>query len=345
MPNGTFTASQLTAATMKINEIKNLDRAIKRQYDYNPAVFNAMRSNQMAKLSVLEDPVKDRDLRIVWFEQTKTGVTQSCIKECSFTGVEGGTYAKDYSLDACVSKPIKLSEKRQRTNMITWEEEFAQLMLQADWEIAMDQNTKALAFLEANLGNSVYAPQGWTNNDDGIVVPNASYNKSLGAKLHRSAILNKLGNRPLTITGGEMFDYFYDYEKESANADGKDSIAKLKAAGEWVFDIEGMGDFTDQRIYQVSPFSYAHASKVDSEFTATPRLVAGDLYNYSYPSKFMPGVVYQVKHYITCEDAQFRVDNIALELKSKFFLNPTSVNAPTGSTGIVKWYLDEEGGE
>ncbi|MBL7942995.1 MAG: hypothetical protein JNM00_09530 [Flavobacteriales bacterium] len=144
---------------------------------------------------------------------------------------------------------------------------------------------------------------------------------------------------PLLITGGPMWDLWFNSAQEFMNADGKDALNKLRnAGGEWVWDLFELTSDNTNPIYQVSPLAYAFASKVDSEFAGSaPKRIADDHFLYSMPSRFMPGLSYQMIERTACLDNRYETSHVAMELKGKFFLNPTSVN-DANNTGIVKWY-------
>lgn len=338
--NGTFTESALATLQMKITDVANLDNSYKRIYGgYQPVVFNKMFQNQAAKIMGLENENKDQSVKIMWFEQVEGVVTDSCITDCDFTGTEGGSDSQTYSLDACYSKKFKVSEKRGRTNEFNFQEEFAWLFYQNDYEMAKRMETLAQTFVEGNVGTSMWVPSGWTSTSSGIQIADANYTiDGLAAKLVNSKTRNRLIN-PITIAGFDMYELYFNSIHESLDDDKKNRKSKLDAAGQWVFDLEGQISQDSARpIFQVSPLSYAFATKVASHFpSGAPRKVANDIVTYRLASKFMPGVWYEIKERHACEDAEFNVVHVGMQLKAKFFLNPKSINAPN-NTGIVKWY-------
>ena len=334
--NGTFSASTLQTVQMSIDN-EMLKGSVNRLYNnYSPKTFEALRANQMAKVKVIENPAKDQDVKIVWFEQVEGAVAESCVTDCDFTGTGGGTDSQTNSLDACYSTKFQTNSKRQRTNEIDEVTEYAQLFLQNDYYMAKRMNTLAIAFLEANIGTSVFEPASTDSTADGIAVYTAAFDKTLISKMVRSIEMNNLIN-PVHITGGTFWDIYFNARHEFKNDSGKDKKSLFDELL-WYWDLKGLGSDTDQPIYQVSPLAYAFATKVNDTFPkGAPRFVAENIWNYSIESRFMPGVFYQVKENRTCLDAEHVVTDVALELKAKFFLNPKSVN-DANNTGIIKWY-------
>lgn len=342
LENGVLTPSALLAMQMRIQEVQSLDDSVNRVVKgYKPEVFNAMQSNQTARILGVENTNKDMSVKVVWYEMdtSEEAVTETCVTDCDFTGNTGGSDSQTYTLDACVSDTFSVDEKFQISNDIDYDTAFAQLFLQKDYAIAKNLNAKAIAFLEANFGTSTYAPSFAVANDaDGIEIPSANWNKSLMSHIKRSEKQNRLLN-PLLVHGGDFWNDYFDSMHEFLNADGKDFKSKLDAVGKWVFDLDDLATDDEQPIYQVSTTSYAIATKVDSTFgTGAPVQKAKDHFLFRQKSFFMPGVEYQMIMRNDCLDNRYNASHFAIEAKVKIFLNPKSVNAAT-NTGIVKFFL------
>jgi endonuclease III len=334
--NGTKTASALLALQMEMTKALNTDTSVNRLYkNFDPATAKAALANQAAKIEFSKE--KEQSMKIVWFEQVETAVEETATTECDFTGAQGGTDAQTNVLDAAINTTFSVNSKDQRTNEISEQQEIAQLMLQHMYQHAKNINAKVLAFLEANIGTSAWAPSGYTNNASGIVVPAVDYNDNLMSKIARIEILNNLMGS-FAVTGGDFYDAYFNAEKKFANADGKDNRNRLDAIN-WVFDIRGLGAVANQPIYMVSPFAYAFANKARDIFPmGAPRESrAGDKVYYSLQNPFLPGVYHEVTERYDCLENAYDTTHFAIDTQFKGFMNPKSANAST-NTGIIKLF-------
>ena len=214
----------------------------------------------------------------------------------------------------------------------------AQQLLQLDYEMSKTLNTRALAYLNANVGTSNYAPDFAVANDaTGISLASADYTVALSSHFALSQEFNNL-NGGLTIAGPKFWLLWDQAMKTVVNSDGKDGKARMDDIFGLYFDNKGLQSDATAPIFQVSPFAYAVVDFNEAVSNQVIKL-ADDRMLYKIPSMFIPGVSWDIVERRTCADEKFDIVKLTASLQTQIFSNPKSINDANNS-GIVKWYLD-----
>jgi hypothetical protein len=344
MADGTFTADALSKLQMRMADMMAVPGSVNRLYaGYDPVTAKALRENaQQRNIEVRTKGAggidKRRTVTVAWIEQDTVTVNNGATVACNPTGEEAGSFAQDYTLDAGLNGTVMYDERDSLSNVTSLEDARAQQLLQLDYALSVELNTRAIAFLDANIGTSNYAPTFATLNDaTGITIPIANYLVDLSSHFQLSNIMNNL-NGGLTIAGPKFWLLWDQAMKTVLNADGKEGKARIDDIFGLYFDIKGLAADTELPIYQVSPFSYAIVDWNEAPTTGV-RELSSDRVLYKVPSQFLPGVMWDIVERKTCVNEKYDAYKWTASLESKIFLNPKSVNDANNS-GIVKWLID-----
>lgn len=332
MANGNFDTSDLLSMQVKLRELGSTE-SVMRQYAYDPVVFRALRENQVARLSGLENKDKDNTVTVHWIEHAKSATDpKACTTTCDFTGERAGTYSETYTLDDCVEYIFQSDEDTFRTSYYSPEEELARQFLTADLELAKQANSKSITFLDANNAASNYLPGGWTNDSGDIVVPTADWNPSMYAKFKVMSVRNKMPNFTM-ISGLGLHDVYW----EAMHKTDAELMNKLGTQRLPYFDLEDLDvAVADMPTFLVNNGTYAIAVK--------NRYNPGEIKDhghdgrrsYSIPSQFVPGLYFDVNERKSCgADPDDVVTHYRCTMRLKHFTMPKSIR-DNDNTGILK---------
>jgi hypothetical protein len=327
---GNFTASQLQTVLAKADKLWK-DNQQHAEYTPNVAIMTALMKEQTARLQEIENPEKDKTLRIYWIADCNTGVTTDDENDCEINGPEAESKSEDYALT--IKKMVKFSVKENmgRTNLVNREDALAVQLLarmkEMDEYIAQTAVAKLNSFVGTNQftggigvvdGTTTYiAPSYWTGDMYGY--------------LAQVAIMNKLQN-PFAVHGSNLFQQNWQAAYNAANSNQKDQLPKLQSIRSYwdMWNIDSVNS-PDAVSYLIAKGAVAFSSKAyypkgtPVEFMLSKR--------WSVESKSLPGVWYDVIYTNRCNQEDI-IHDYKIKAKFDFFLNPLGCNEDV--TGVLK---------
>lgn len=324
---------QLSADAIWANAAKNKD------YIGKVGALQAIRDNQTVRLSELEDPDKNKTVKLYWV-QNCDDTTSECTDECTITGIEPEASCQSMTLDICRNSTFTIEEKGFRAIAPTFEEAVAISMLRKmksldEW-LAKQMVSKLDAFKGVNAysgGKGVVA--GFETN-----VNPAYWNASLMSYIALVAEKNKMFS-PYVLSGTNLFEAYWQTNMNGGNADGKGAQNMFQSLNFYfdVFNIDSQLT-PDQSTFLIDRNAVAFVSKAfynwnagspEAEKWGGPGSTVG--MKYSVASKNLPGVMYDVTYKIRCASNKVYHD-WNLQFNGGIFRNP--LGCDLNNTGIIK---------
>lgn len=299
----------------------------------------AIKSNQTARFKYLEEPDKDRTLKVWWPDDCREGEPDDCEDECAVDGPVAGTQCVDYALTDCFSWSWGITKKMFRTSDMTPDQLVAVELLKAMKIMDEKLDRKAMDLLLAGRGvNKFDAGQ---YDVDGLVtwIPAAAWNPDLAAYLWMAAKKNKQ-NLPKVLTDTNLSQLGFLLEMQTTDPMGASAIAKFnKAFGGMYTDIN-----MDDHLGTKSTFLF----QGNALFIANQARNAGDErgQKYQHPttgiyvtrdimaSKNIPGITYDLFKSEVCVPGGDIKTSWRLQFRGGFFANPTGCD--TDRTGVLE---------
>lgn len=316
-----------------------LDGRIKQQFIPKINVFNYIQSLQTAEVNKAFNTraKKDFDVEIMWMN-TCSDLTiddASCVRG----GNQASTNAKTYALENTITKGFTVYDEQFRDNEYDADMAIAKLLLQADKQISEDFSQYLVGQLALFSGvNQVTNGKGVINPVDDTItdIDPSDWTAEIMAYFARVMQLNRFSNAAL-ITGSNLFETIYVARANNANSEGKGDYILWNDMPIW-FDLFNVDAVTDPDLYtfMVEQGSIALANKA---FNPTMAKYL-DHWAYTMPSKFMPGMVYDVWYDNACnesESARYNdmvVHNWKIKLRADLFLNPYGCDAEEDGDGV-----------
>lgn len=331
MPAGDFSATQLTAITLKAQEMwaKNPGQTP----PPNVATVNAVKANQNARLADLEEKDKDKQVKITWVNSCALAVSD-CTPDCEITGPELESDAVTYDLDLCKEVRFSVNETKLRTNTLTFDELAAPGLSAAIASLDNWYNSQMLLHLKTFAGvNGIPAP--WTYAAGTTTIPAASYNRSIVANVIYQAMRNGFTN-PFFINNGDLYVDWLNAQLDARNAAGAGDAARVAELSRMTFDLQGF--FTaglTESLFMVNPGAVAMATKARNP--NVPKIMK-DVTLYTVPSRAIPGVVYDAFYQLTCSvngtESEY-IHSWKLKTRGGIFLNPNQCPITIGGTTVT----------
>ena len=328
---GNFTASQLAQTIVKADAMF-ADDMMKADFEANAEVWKAINAEQTANVKILEDPEKDRHVKVHWINSCATTVEDCSVDDdCTVGGPELGTDSKTYAISICKKYGFTVDEMSFRTQDYSMEEVVAKGFLKADKALSETIAASGIAKVEAFKGTNLVTDgvgtvNGTTTETD---IAAADWNERLFAYLYRVGIQNQLSN-PFLLSGTNLFEDRLVTMLAEKNADGKGAAALYKLMRTYfdLFNIDAANS-PDLKSYVINRGAVAFASK--AYYGAAPT-VYKDQDRYSIASRNLPGVRFDVHYTNRCDGNSYKHD-FTIKANYDYFLNPTGCDA--GRTGIL----------
>ncbi len=125
----------------------------------NSVAAQAVLANQTARIRDLEDPEKDRTVRITWID-TCPQVAADCVSNCDLDEPELASLSKDYTLDLCKKTGFSVDAEKTRTNIYSVEQEAAEGIARSLKTLDEWVSQQTVVKLKAFEGINV-APNSW----------------------------------------------------------------------------------------------------------------------------------------------------------------------------------------
>ena len=297
-----------------------------------------IRAGQTARFKYLEDPDKDRTLKVWWPDDCREG-TDDCEDECAVDGPVAGTQCVDYALTDCFGYSWGITEKMFRTSDMTEDQLIAVELLKAMKVMDEKLDEKAIDLLLAARGVNKFDAGQYTV--DGLVtwIPAAAWNPDLAAYLWLAAKKNKQ-TVPKVLTDTNLAQLSFLLENQTTDPMGASAIAKFnKAFGGMTMDIN-----MDEHLGTKSTFLFQgnalfianqaqNAGKNRGRKVQAPNtgiFVTRDI----MASRNIPGITYDLFKSEVCVPGGDIKTSWRLQYRGGFFANPTGCD--TDRTGVLE---------
>lgn len=327
---GDFSPSQLASAIRTADQMWS-DDMMKPDFLANVDIVKALKAEQNARVDILQDPEKDREVKVHWINMCGESVSDCSTDDCDIAGNELGTDSKTYALGECKSWSFTVDEMKFRTNDYSMEQVVAKGILKADKILS-----EAIA---ANLAAKIESFKGTNVVTDGIGTVNgattetdisaADWNERAFAYFYRVAIQNQLSN-PFLLSGTNMFEDYFVANANKGNGEGKGAAALYSSMRKYfdLFNID-TANSPDLKSYMINRGSIAFASK--SYYGAVPTKYK-EQDRYSLASRNIDGMRMDVYYTNRCSSNTILHD-FKFKIKFDWFLNPLGCDATR--TGVL----------
>ena len=310
------------------------DNQQKADYESKVDALTAIRKEQTADISIIENPAKDLEVRIYWAADCSTTLTD-CTTSCTLGGVEPEALCQDLSLDLCKEAGFSLTENRFRASNLSREIVVAKAMAKRMRELDEWLVQQLISKLNAFAGTNQF--EGIADVDsDGTWIAASYWNVDLYGYFSQVAIMNRL-NDPFMLHGGNLFQVYWQAQMNNLNTNNKDQLAKLQSLRSYwdMFNVDSVNS-PDKVSYMISKGAVAFANKAHYPLNAPVQYF--DDQRWSIESKALPGVYYDVYYNNQCIAGSTTKDvkhNWTLTVKAGIFKNPVGCNDDI--TGIIKF--------
>jgi len=331
---GNFTPALLQKTVAKMDELWADNQTVN---DYVPevGVLTAIRAEQTAKLSVIENPEKDKVLKIIWAADCG-GEVEDCTdgeadQFCDWTGPQAEARSKDYALDECSTIPFTIEESVFYTSELNQQEVLAVQMLNAMKKLDEHLAQKTVAKLNSFAGVNQY--EGGIGVVDGSVTyiaPNY-WTPSMYGYFALVAKKNKLNN-PFLIHGTNLYQTMWETEFLNLNQNQKDLKPKLGSMRTY-WDIWNIDLVNEEikRSYMIAKGAVAFANKARYPKNNPKEYQFGK--RWSVQSKALPGVWYDVFYKESCGEGEKVFYDFKMRATYGIYLNPFGCNDDV--TGVL----------
>ena len=330
---GDFSPSQLATALTHADTMWTDDM---RQADFraNAQVLEAIRAEQNADVTILQDPEKDREVKVHWVNmcgETAQDCTTSA-DDCDLSGNELGSDDKTYALGECKEWSFTVDEMKFRNNNLSMEEVVAAGLLKGDKALTEAMTATAMARIESWKGENLVGTSGpgtWDAVNTQTDIDDADWNASLFAYLYRMSLQNELSN-PFLLTGENLFEDDLIAQMSRGNGEGKGAAALYNMMRKYydLFNIDPANGGA-KKTYMINRGSIAFASKAYYSEVPT-RYKQQD--RYSIASRNLEGVRFDVFYTNRCS-AKTMLHDFKMVANYDLFLNPTGCQETR--TGIL----------
>lgn len=335
---GNFDCGKLLEIKAKVVEIFNGEGVIKSEYisDVEPAL--AILENQTANFQVLQNPEKDREVKVYWLDDCDEEDPTDCTDQCTIDGDPIGDNCVNYALTECFEKSFSVTEEQFRTSLHTQEEVVARALLKKMKLMDEFWAAKALAFLNASAGVNAFAgPYNVVGGN--TYIPAAAWNPDIMGYIDTALWMNKLGSAPKMLSGTLLKQYAWKVGMETTDPTGQSAAAKMGAFGVPYFDRRMDTILGEKALILFDPNATAIVTKArHAAYGEAGRLVdtgaGGQQRWYTIPSMNLPGIVYDVAYSALCSGDDIK-HTWKIKTRGDIFLNP--LGCSNDRTGVLKF--------
>jgi hypothetical protein len=332
---GVFSETQLFNQVLRADEIMFDDR-IKQQFIPKYDTLQALMGLQNARVfDAVSRSAKEFDVEIEWMNTC--GIEVGDNEDCVIGGEEASTNVEVYTLDNVKTVNFTVNENSFKDNRFDKEEAIARLLLKADKELTEWFNNRAIAVLNLNLGTNAYDGGKGTVSGTDTYIEAPYWNADLMGYMSKVAILNRFTSASL-ISGNNLYDQAWLAQYNAGNADGKGNQAMFGALPIY-FDLWHIDTVNDPYAvtYMVEQGSVAFAHR--TIHPDAPEVVNGLFTRYKMPSRFMPGISYDVYYTPECDSDRVK-HSWKVKLNADMFVNP--VGCDETNKGILRFICGSE---
>ena len=316
------------------------DDRIKQQYIPHLDIFKAIQAVQTAQLTPIfrretgleggTSVVKEYDVEVMW----RNVCSQSCEENthCTLGGDKSSTNKQSYSLSWERVVNFTEDEVDYRDNEFDLKVSIAKQLLMADKTLLECFAEYIVSQLNTFKGTNQLGTSG-----KGVVsgtdtyIDRAYWDGTLVAYFLRVAAMNQFTS-PVFLSGQNLYEQFILAAYNAANANGKGEANMYKDL-RFFFDLWNIDSVNDPDLitYMLSLGSVAMATKF---YNPTTPERTWDFWRYTMPSRWIPGVTYDVFMNDECSSTNDLIKfNYKVKMKGDLFLNPEGCTAD--NTGVL----------
>lgn len=329
-----LSCAQLQKVVAKIDKIW-ADNQTNQDYKAEVGVLTALRENQTARLKELEDPDKDKTLRIWWLQDCQTDVDE-CEDDpdnCDWTGPEIEDKCKDYALDICFSTKFSIEDIQFRKHEANPEEALVIHMMSALKRMDESLAQRAVAKLNTFLGINQYTGGIGEVNGVNTYIPANYWGPDMYGYFGVVQKINKFTN-PFLVHGSNLYQVNWQNSYNVANANQKDGLPKLQSIKSYwdLFNIDVV-NAPDTVSYMIEKGAVAFANQARYPLNNPREFKFGS--RWSIESKALPGVKYDVYYKERCVADDKVYHDYKIVARAGIFLNPFGCNED--KTGVLRF--------
>lgn len=344
MAEGDFSNTELKALQFRTDQVWQTERR-NQEFMAETSTIDALRANQNAQVRVFEGTADrdNKDVEISWLVSSGITGTQDSASVCSPTGTEMESNKKTYDLsfDKEVATPLKVKRWGElRDNIMSADNQVALGLLkmakELDDQINVSSHARLVSFkgqnkMPSSVGNEL---TGWDITTANTYIDSNKWDENLFIELAIMNRWNKFSN-PFMIHGLNYLKDSAIYGFDRVNDDERDKILKLTQFPHYFDPVTFAAQSVSLTSYVVDANSVAFVSK--NYHTGVVQQKA-DVVTFPYPSRNLPGVVYDVTVTTVCEnseDGKRETYSDTYQMRGKYDI----FNAPTittGDTGVLE---------
>lgn len=327
---GDFSCADLQSINLKVEEIW-ADAAQNKDYIANVDAAKILMANQSGNIKVIEDPIKDRVVHLMWLQDCADHDGDDCEDDCDVGGPEIQVDCRDYTMTLCHKDGFSIAEKKFRGLEYDIDEVIAKQLMSVSKGMDVWICRTFISMLDTMAGQNLYSGGIGTPSGFDTFIPASYWTGELMAELEMTAIMNQFKNY-FMLSGANLWTQAYLAEANQGNAEGKGQ-ATLMSRMPLNFDLYNMDQTLGTRkTFVVERSAYRIATK--NYFDTAPREIA-QLKQYKIASRNLPGIFYDVTYKAECI-ANDIVHSWSLQWYGDMFQNPLPcANNPTGLLSFV----------
>lgn len=335
---GVFTCAQLQKVMVEVDRIW-ADTQRKRDYESKVEALRAIRENQTARLSALQDPAKDNVLKVFWPSDCTSGL-DDCGDDCEIGGPEPEANCQDHELDICKTTGFQIKEKLFRTIEGSREQYVAVALARRLKELDEFLAQTVIAKLNAFAGDNKFLGGIGDPDANGTYIAASYWTPEIYGYFTQVMIMNQFSTAYM-LHGSNLFQMYWNAQKNSANSDTKDQLLKMTSLPSYwdMFNVDSV-NVGQQVSYMITPGAVAFVNKAYYPLNS-PLQVTPLQQRWSIESKALPGVYYDVYYTSECSGNEI-YHKWSLYVKAGFFLNPLGCDPDV--TGVIKFICGENAG-
>lgn len=327
-----LTCAALLQAKNRVEQIWNDPQAVT-EYTAEVGALTTIMARQTAKFQELQDPQKDKSIRVMWLTDCNDDDAADCSNECNTGGQEIDDRCQDYALDMCLTKGFNVREKIFRSSTWDFQEVIARSFLLKMKSLDEQIVQTVIAKLDAEYTGVNQAPDPYSVSGRDTIIPAYAWTPELFAYLQQTLILNRMKDA-YGLSGSNLFQASQLAKWNTGNANGPGTAAAFGSVP-ISFDLWNIDSVLGaKKTFFLRPGSVAFVSK--NYYGPTPVQMPGSAakVRYSIASRNLPGVVYDVVMDTACSNDEYTY-KWSLFFKGGFFVNPKTCN--NENTGILSF--------
>lgn len=326
---GDFSCADLQSVNVKLEEIW-ADAAAQKDYIAEVDAAKILIANQSNSLRIIEDPIKDKTVHIMWLQDCSDHDGDTCEDDCEVGGPPIQVDCNDYRITLCHKDGFSIQEKQFRGLDYDMDEVVAKGILGVSRGMDEWIAQTLVAMIDTFSGTNQYVDGLGTVSGFDTYIPASYWSGDLMAELEMTAMMNKFRNY-FMLSGSNLWTQAYLAEAKQGNADGK-GAANLMARMKLNHDLWNIDQVLGQKkTFVIERGAYAFVTK--AYFNDKPREIAG-LKQYRVASRNLPGVFYDVTYKAECLNNDI-THNWSLQWYGDLFQNPLPCDP--GNTGVLSF--------